>query len=107
MQIPVRLQDVIHLRSGLFSGSSGGMINLPLIFDLALHDGYSPMLKKKLGISTGDARKFDSFEEVYSAFKKQFSYLVPYMHLYKNMDKLMFAQYSPCLLQVCVDAGLY
>ena len=83
----------------------GGMINLPLIFDLALHDGYSPMLKKKLGISTGDARKFDSFEEVYSAFKKQFSYLVPYMHLYKNMDKLMFAQYSPCLLQSALMQG--
>ena len=81
------------------------MINLPLIFDLALHDGYSPMLKKKLGISTGDARKFDSFEEVYSAFKKQFSYLVPYMHLYKNMDKLMFAQYSPCLLQSALMQG--
>jgi len=77
----------------------GGMINLPLIFDLALHDGYSPRLKKQMGLHTGDATKFKSFDEVYDAFKKQFEYLVPYMHLYKNMDKEMFALYSPCPLQ--------
>ncbi|MFR5701361.1 MAG: pyruvate formate lyase family protein [Eubacterium ramulus] len=71
------------------------------------YDGYSPMLKKKLGISTGDARKFDSFEEVYSAFKKQFSYLVPYMHLYKNMDKLDVCTIFSMPSAVCVDAGLY
>ena len=83
----------------------GGMINLPLIFDLALHNGYAPRLGKKLGMETGDARRFGTFEEVYGAFKAQFTYLLPYMHLYKNMDKLMFQQYSPCLVQSALIKG--
>lgn len=83
----------------------GGMINLPLIFDLALHNGYAPRLGRRLGIETGDARRFTTFEEVYGAFKAQFTYLLPYMHLYKNMDKLMFRQYSPCLVQSALIKG--
>lgn len=83
----------------------GGMINLPLIFDLALHDGYSPMLKKQMGPHTGDARGFQSYDEVFQAFQKQFSYFTPYMHLYKNVDKLMFAEYSPCPLQSTMMQG--
>lgn len=83
----------------------GGMINLPLIFDMALHDGYAPMLKQQLGIHTGDARQFKSFDQVYDAFKAQFAYFLPYLHLYKNMDKLMFQQYSPCLVQSALIKG--
>lgn len=83
----------------------GGMINLPLIFDLALHNGCAPQLGRKLGIETGDARQFKSFDEVYGAFKAQFTYLLPYLHLYKNMDKLMFQQYSPCLVQSALIKG--
>lgn len=83
----------------------GGMINLPIIFDMALHDGYAPMLKKQLGIHTGDAGKFETFDEVYNAFKEQFKSFVPLFHLYRNMDKLMFAEYSPCLLQSALMQG--
>ncbi|MGN1413970.1 MAG: glycyl radical protein [Anaerovoracaceae bacterium] len=83
----------------------GGMINMPLIFDLALHNGVSPMLGKKFGIETGDARQFTTFDQVYDAFKAQFRYLVPYMHLYKNMDKKMFQLYSPCPLQSALMRG--
>lgn len=83
----------------------GGMINLPLIFDMALHNGYAPLLGRKLGIETGDARNFQTFDEVYGAFKKQFAYFVPYMHLYKNMDKIMFQKYSPCLVQSALIKG--
>lgn len=83
----------------------GGMINLPLIFDIALHNGYAPMLGEKLGISTGDPRNFKTFEEVYDAFKKQFEYFVPYMELYRNVDKKLFAEYSPCLLQSALMKG--
>lgn len=81
------------------------MINLPLIFDLALHDGYSPRLGRQMGPHTGDARTFTCFKQVYDAFKEQFRFFVPYMHLYKNMDKKMFADYSPCPLQSAMMQG--
>lgn len=83
----------------------GGMINLPLMLDIALHDGYAPMLKQQFDIHTGDARRFETFDQVFDAFKKVFTYFVPIMHLYKNMDKLMFAQYSPCLVQSALMHG--
>ena len=83
----------------------GGMTNLALIFDLALHDGYSPTMKQQMGPHTGDARNFTSYEEVFDAFKKQFAYFVPYMHLYKNVDKQMFADYSPSLVQSSLMRG--
>lgn len=86
----------------------GGMINLPLILDLALHDGYSPRLKRQLGPHTGDARSFETYEQLVVAFQRQFSYVLPYMHLYKNVDKQVFAQYAPCpfqsaMMQRCVE----
>ena len=89
----------------------GGMINMMLMLDLVLHNGYSPMLKQKMGLETGDPREFKTFDEFFDAWKKQFAYFVPYMHLYKNMDKKMFCEYAPCPLQTammqgCIQKGL-
>ena len=89
----------------------GGMINMMLMLDLVLHNGYSPMLKKELGLKTGDPRDFKTFDEFFDAWKKQFAYFVPYMHLYKNMDKKMFAEHAPCplqssMMQGCIQKGL-
>ena len=77
----------------------GGMINMPLMLDMVLHDGYAPMLKQQLGLHTGDPRNFNTFDELFDAWKKQFAYFVPYMHLYKNVDKELYAKYSPAPLQ--------
>jgi len=59
------------------NGSEGrGAINVALILDLALHRGVSPITGKKVGIDVGDPRSFETFEDVYQAFKKEYEYVV-------------------------------
>jgi pyruvate-formate lyase len=59
------------------NGSEGkGAVNVALLLDLTLHRGVSQITGKKVGIDTGDPRKFRTFEELYEAFKKQYQYVV-------------------------------
>ena len=83
----------------------GGTVNLPLLLDLALHDGYSPMLKTQLGPHTGDPRTFTSFEQVMTAFQRQFAAAAPIIQHYKNTDKELYARYMPNPLQSALLDG--
>jgi pyruvate formate-lyase/glycerol dehydratase family glycyl radical enzyme len=59
------------------NGSEGkGAVNVALILDLALHRGVSQITGKKVGIDVGDPRDFNTFEDLYQAFKKQYKYVV-------------------------------
>jgi len=67
---PVCPETIEHL------GSEGnGAMNLAFIMDLALHNGHSSVTGKLLGVETGDARSFKSFDEVFDAYKKQHEYV--------------------------------
>ena len=48
-----------------------GLINLPKMVDLALHDGYDPFNREQSGIHTGEAETFRSFEDFYRAVLDQ------------------------------------
>jgi formate C-acetyltransferase len=59
------------------NGSEGkGAINVALILDLTLHRGVSQITGKKVGIDVGDPRDFNTFEDLYEAFKKQYKFVV-------------------------------
>jgi formate C-acetyltransferase len=59
------------------NGSEGkGAVNIALYLDLALHRGVSQITGKKVGIDTGDPREFETFIDLYEAFKKQVNYIV-------------------------------
>lgn len=77
----------------------GGMTNMPLIFELALNNGVSRVTGLKLGVETGDPRKFTSYEEVWNAFKTQVETLMPAAILFRNVDKELFPQYLPVVFQ--------
>lgn len=53
-----------------------GYFNLPKIFEITLNNGNDIMTGKKLGIETGDVTKFESYEQVFDAFKKQLKHFV-------------------------------
>lgn len=53
-----------------------GILNVPKVLELALNNGVDPRTGKQLGLATGDAREFVSYEELYEAFKKQIDYFV-------------------------------
>jgi formate C-acetyltransferase len=47
-------------------------LNLGALVEMALRDGHVPRLgKERIGVATGDARRFGSFDEVWQAFRSQ------------------------------------
>lgn len=59
------------------NGSEGkGAVNIALMLDLTLHRGVSQITGKKVGIDTGDPRRFKNFNELYEAFQKQCKFVI-------------------------------
>jgi pyruvate formate-lyase/glycerol dehydratase family glycyl radical enzyme len=59
------------------NGSEGkGAVNVALILDLTLHRGISQITGKKVGIDVGNPRDFETFGDLYEAFKKQYKFVV-------------------------------
>jgi len=92
-----------------------GMYNLnqPMIFELAMYNGYSRKIKKVIGPQTGDFREFTSFDQVKEAYFKQLSYFVPilrkYMFLYwgtEIMNSPMSGLRVAMQFEDCIPAGL-
>ena len=81
----------------------GGVVNLPLMLDLAMNNGYSPYLRKQLGPKTGDASEFKSWEELFNAFKRQFDYFIPYISEIRDKDKELYGRY----MQMPFQSALY
>lgn len=88
----------------------GGVISLPLILELALSNGVSRMTGLRLGPETGDSRNFESYDRLWDAFCRQTEAVIPHCHVIKNLDKAIFAEYSPSpflssLYPVCIERG--
>ena len=89
----------------------GGIVNLPLMLELALNNGVSRLTGEQLGPTTGDPRQFTSYDQVWGAYKKQVEALIPIALLFKNADKKLFAAYAPSPFQSalyygCIEKGL-
>ena len=53
---------------------SPGILNVAKCLELVLWNGLDPLTNKKIGVTSGDPRKFSSFEELLIAFRKQLSF---------------------------------
>jgi pyruvate formate-lyase/glycerol dehydratase family glycyl radical enzyme len=73
----------------------GGMFNLPLMLELALNDGKARLSGQQIGPHTGNPRGFRSYDDVWNAYKEQVEALVPNAVLYRNSDRLLYAQQAP------------
>ncbi len=83
----------------------GGIVNLPLMLELALNNGVSRLSGERMGPQTGDPRIFKSYDEVLNAYKKQVETLIPVALLFKNTDKLLFAKFAPIPFQSALFRG--
>lgn len=89
---------------------TGGMVNVPMILELALNNGVSRVTGKQVGPRTGDPRKFESFQEVWDAFKKQLEFFIPKMVTARNIDTQLYAEFAPCpfmsaFFEPCIKNG--
>lgn len=72
-----------------------GYFNLPKIFELTLFDGKDMMTGKQLGLHTGDAKNFKSYEELWAAYEAQVKYFLNVKIQGSNVIEKIFAEYMP------------
>ncbi len=84
---------------------------LPFLLELALNNGVSRLLGAKLGVETGDPRKFTSFDQVLDAYKKQTEHAVKHVCIHRNAMSLAHSQVAPtpfhsAVVHNCLEKGL-
>jgi choline trimethylamine-lyase len=89
---------------------TGGMVNVPMILELALNNGVSRVTGKQVGPRTGDPRKFKSFQEVWDAFCRQVEFFIPRMVIARNIDTQLYTEFAPCpfmsaFFKPCIENG--
>jgi formate C-acetyltransferase len=70
-----------------------GYLNTPKVLELALNDGVDMMTGKRVGLRTGEAKDFKTFEDLYEAFERQLDYVVTAKI---EVDNYLRARYAEC-----------
>ena len=87
-----------------------GYFNLTKVFEITLHDGVDPRTGKRIGLRTGDPSKFQTFDELFEAYKKQIRYFVDIKIRGNNVIERLFMEYLPTpflslLISDCIAKG--
>ncbi len=87
-----------------------GYLNTPKILEIALNDGVDPRTGKTIGVKTGDPRSFESFDELFEAFRRQLQHFVDIKIEGNQYIERMYAEYSPAvflsvLIDDCIEKG--
>ena len=87
-----------------------GYLNTPKILEITLNDGVDPETGKRLGLQTGDPTLFDSFEQLYEAWRSQMEHFVNTKLAVNNYIERMFSLYAPATFlslfsDDCIEKG--
>ena len=87
-----------------------GYFNLPKVLEITLHNGTDPRTGKKIGIETGDARGFQTYDELFSAFRQQLHHFIDVKVRGNNLIERLYAAYMPApflslLIDDCIAKG--
>jgi trans-4-hydroxy-L-proline dehydratase len=87
-----------------------GYFNLPKVLEIALNNGVDPRTGKRIGIETGDARTFASYDEVFVAFRRQLHHFIDIKVRGNNVIERLYAAEMPApflsvLVEDCIAKG--
>ena len=87
-----------------------GYFNLPKVLELTLNNGFDKRTKTQVGLKTGFAQDYKSFEELMSAFKAQVNHLIDIKIRGNNIIIKNFATWLPVpflslLVEDCIKNG--
>ncbi len=87
-----------------------GYFNLTKVFEITLNNGIDPRSGKRIGLKTGEPESFNSFEELFAAFRKQLSYFINIKITGNNVIERIYADYMPVpflslLIDDCIARG--
>lgn len=72
-----------------------GYFNLPKILELTLFNGYDKVSGMQLGLELGYAKDFNTYEELFDAYKKQIEYFADIKIEGSNIIEKIYADYMP------------
>ncbi|MCL2728083.1 MAG: formate C-acetyltransferase/glycerol dehydratase family glycyl radical enzyme, partial [Bacteroidales bacterium] len=87
-----------------------GYFNLPKILEITLYNGIDPRTGKKIGVTSGDPRSFNSMDELLQAFNKQLIYFANIKIKGNNLIESLFMNNIPVpflslLIDDCIANG--
>ncbi|AOY77846.1 trans-4-hydroxy-L-proline dehydratase [Clostridium formicaceticum] len=81
-----------------------GYFNIPKILELTLYNGFDRISGKQLGLTTGEASDFTTYEALFKAFKKQLKYFIDIKVKGNNVIENIYAKHMPVpFLSVVTD----
>ena len=115
-------KDVRDARNGgcsgcVETGASGteayiltGYFNLPKILELTLNDGFDKRTGKQIGLKTGTATDYRTYEELFAAYKAQVQHFMRIKLTGNNIIERIFMKYMPVpflsvLIEDCIRNG--
>lgn len=72
-----------------------GYFNLMKVLEITLHNGLDTRTGKKIGIETGEAVEFTSYEELFEAFKKQLKHFINIKIEGNNIIEKLYMDFMP------------
>ncbi len=87
-----------------------GYCNWPKILEITLFNGTDPRTGEKVSIETGDPTSFKTFDELFSAYRKQLEYFINLKIKGNNIIERLYAEYMPApflslLFDDCITRG--
>ncbi|MGN1097510.1 MAG: trans-4-hydroxy-L-proline dehydratase [Clostridia bacterium] len=81
-----------------------GYFNTPKVLEITLNNGFDKYTGKQIGLETGYAEDYKSYEELWDAFVKQMNYFIDIKIEGNNIIEKIFAKYMPVpFLSVIMD----
>jgi formate C-acetyltransferase len=95
------------VEAGVFGKESyvlTGYFNMPKILEITLNNGIDPRTRKEIGIKTGDAKKFETFDNLFQAFEKQLEHFLNIKIKGNRIIERLWAEILPApFLSVLID----
>jgi formate C-acetyltransferase len=87
-----------------------GYFNLPKVFELTINNGYDNFINQQVGLKTGNASDYKSFDDLLKAFRLQLNFLIDIKIRGNNVIEKTFATYLPVpflslLVEDCIANG--
>ncbi|MGE4412999.1 MAG: trans-4-hydroxy-L-proline dehydratase [Candidatus Caldatribacteriota bacterium] len=87
-----------------------GYFNLVKVLEITLHNGIDPRTGKLIGLTTGDPRKFTSFDQLFQAFQRQLHHFVEIKIKGNQIIEQLYATTMPApflsiIVSDCIEKG--
>lgn len=87
-----------------------GYFNMPKVLEVTLNRGVDPRTDKQIGMDTGDPAGFETFEQLFDAYRQQLQHFVDVKIRGNNVIEQLYARYLPApflslLTDDCITSG--